>query len=283
MPQKELHEANRLSWNQATKAHNSHKGDQAAFFRDDGSTLFPEDIALLGDIDNQSVVHLQCNAGQDSLSIAQLGADVTGVDISDEAIDFASKLSADSGIPATFIRSDLYDWFEQARGQAQQFDAAYTSYGALVWLSDIHLWAQGVASILKPGGRLIVIEFHPMAMIFDENLKLNYNYAGGVVNEEADGVGDYVALSGASFGDPKIGVQDFQNPHPSYDFAWGIGDVVSALLAAGLRITDFHEYPYSNGWEPFANMRQEPGRRKYLPDGVPNLPLMFSVVAYKPD
>ena len=100
MPQRNLHEANRLSWNEATKAHNSHKGDQAAFFRTGGSTLRPEEIALLGDIRGQVLVHLQCNAGQDTLSIAsKLRATVTGVDISDEAIDFARKLSVASGIP----------------------------------------------------------------------------------------------------------------------------------------------------------------------------------------
>ena len=283
MDKKDLHEANRISWNEATKAHNSHKGDQAAFFRDGGTTLFPEDIALLGDIQGQSVVHLQCNAGQDTLSIARLGADITGVDISDEAVTFAQQLSAESGVPATFIRSDLYDWFEQAHQQGQQFDVAYTSYGALVWLSDIQRWAQGVASVLKPGGRLIVIEFHPAAMIFDWDLKLNYDYGSGAINEEEDGVGDYVALSGDAFGDPTTGVQDFVNPHPAYDFAWGIGDILNALLGAKLQITHFHEYLYSNGWEPFGNMRVEPGRRKYLPEGVPTMPLMYSVIATKPE
>lgn len=89
---KDLHEANRLSWNAATVAHNSHKGDQAAFFRRGGSTLFPEELDLLGDIAGLSLLHLQCNSGQDSLSLAQLGADVTGVDISDEAIAFARRL-----------------------------------------------------------------------------------------------------------------------------------------------------------------------------------------------
>ena len=104
MPQKEMHEVNRLSWNQATKAHNSHKYDQAGFFRRGGSTLFAEEIDLLGDISGQHVVHLQCNAGQDTLSLALRGAVVTGVDISDEAITFARQLSAESRVPAQFFR-----------------------------------------------------------------------------------------------------------------------------------------------------------------------------------
>ncbi len=84
----DLHEANRLSWNAATRAHNSHKLDQAGFLRRGGTTLFPEELALLGDVRGLRIAHLQCNAGQDSLSLAARGALVTGVDISDEAIAF---------------------------------------------------------------------------------------------------------------------------------------------------------------------------------------------------
>src|SRR5262249_18500319 len=83
MTQHDLHEANRLSWNAATDANNSHKQDQAEFFRAGGSTLYPEEVELLGDVRGKTLVHLQCNAGQDTLSLARLGAVVTGVDISD--------------------------------------------------------------------------------------------------------------------------------------------------------------------------------------------------------
>src|SRR5687768_17297343 len=145
----ELHEQNRRSWNYATRAHNAHKGDQAAFLRGGGSTLFPEELELLGDVGGKRVVHLQCNAGQDSLSIAARGAHVTGVDISDEAIGFARTLSAESGIAATFERADVFDWLASA---AEQFDIAFASYGALCWLSDVPTWARGVARVLAPGG-----------------------------------------------------------------------------------------------------------------------------------
>ena len=118
MQNRHLHETNRKSWNTATRAHNSHKKDQAAFLRAGGSTLFPEEIELLGPIDGFQLVHLQCNAGQDSLSLAALGAEVTGVDISDEAINFARKLSTDSGISAHFVRADIYDWLAETKQQS---------------------------------------------------------------------------------------------------------------------------------------------------------------------
>ncbi|HEU4454755.1 MAG TPA: class I SAM-dependent methyltransferase, partial [Longimicrobium sp.] len=125
---RELHEQNRLSWNAVIEAHNSHKGDQAAFFLAGGSTLFPEERELLGDLAGRRLVHLQCNAGQDTLSLARLGAEATGVDISDEAIAFAARLSEESGIAARFERADVYDWLEEAGRAGRRFDAAFSSY-----------------------------------------------------------------------------------------------------------------------------------------------------------
>src|SRR2546428_245963 len=160
----------RLSWNEATKAHNSHKADQAKFLREGGNKLYPEEIGLLGDLRGKSVLHLQCNAGQDTLCIKQLGAaKVTGVDISDEAIDFARKLSADSVLAATFHRADVYDWLAEAATRDERFDIVFCSYGAIIWLSDLQTWARGFAALLKPGGRFVSVEFHPTEMMFDED------------------------------------------------------------------------------------------------------------------
>lgn len=194
---KDLHEANRLSWNAATQAHNSHKIDQAGFLRRGGSTLFAEELALLGDVRGLRIAHLQCNAGQDSLSLAALGALVTGVDISDEAIAFARRLSTDSGIAANFTRADIYDWLErEAAENPASYDIAFSSYGFLCWLSDLTVWAKGIHAILKPGGRFAAVEFHPFAMCFDQDWEPVYDYGGGNPIREDDGVSDYVGLSG---------------------------------------------------------------------------------------
>src|SRR5262245_52108836 len=125
MIRRDLHEENRLSWNAATAAHNSHKADQAQFLAGGGTTLHPEELELLGPLAGQRVLHLCCNSGQDTLSLARLGAQVTGVDISDEAIAFALRLSADSGIPGAFARADVYDWLEQAHAAGQRFDRVF--------------------------------------------------------------------------------------------------------------------------------------------------------------
>ncbi|MNK86522.1 Ubiquinone biosynthesis O-methyltransferase [compost metagenome] len=278
---KDLHEANRQSWNAATVAHNSHKGDQAAFFRAGGSTLFPEESALLGDVNGLSVLHLQCNAGQDSLSIARRGARVTGVDISDEAIDFATRLSAESGIAARFERADVYDYFEAAAARGERHDLVFCSYGTLCWLSDIGAWARGVAQLLKPGGRFVIVEFHPFALVFDPQWKFHYDYFNDAPVPE-EGVGDYVAESGDGLvadDRPMPGVQGFRNPHPSFEFTWGVGQVTTALAQAGLAIERFEEYPYTNGWKPFEGMRELGGRRMAPPEGMPRIPLMYALAA----
>jgi len=283
MLRKHLHEENRVAWNAATEAHNSHKADQAAFLRAGGSTLYPEEIELLGDIAGKSLVHLQCNAGQDTLSLAKLGAIVTGVDISDMAIDFARKLSVESGIPATFHRADVYDWLE---GTAERFDLAFSSYGALVWLSDIQTWAKGIASILKPDGKLVVMEFHPLlnSLEWDWTLQHDYFYEGRATSFD-NGIGDYVAMSGPALAPSGYldGVQNFANPHPGHEFSWTLSEIVTAILEAGLRLTVFREYPYMNGAKLLNNMRETPGGRMYPPGDMPSLPLMVGLAAEKKD
>ncbi|HEX2211230.1 MAG TPA: class I SAM-dependent methyltransferase, partial [Longimicrobium sp.] len=194
----DIHEANRLSWNAATQAHNSHKANQAAFLRAGGSTLFPEELELLGEIAGKTLVHLQCNSGQDTLSLARLGARVTGVDISDTAIEFARRLSEESGIAATFEPADVYAWMDAAAREGRRFDRAFSSYGVVSWISDLQAWARGIAGILAPGGRFVLVEFHPAATMFDERMRLTYPYSSGgepIVTET--GVGDYVRDSPA--------------------------------------------------------------------------------------
>ena len=282
MQNRHLHEENRKSWNTATRAHNSHKKDQAAFLRGGGSTLFPEEKVLLGSIDGSRLVHLQCNAGQDSLSLAALGAEVTGVDISDEAIDFARKLSIGSGIPTDFIRANVYDWF--AETERHSFDVVFCSYGALCWLSDLDVWARGGAKVLRPGGRFVCIDFHPFSMVFDEHFEIAYPYfADGRPLTWDDGVGDYVGMAGEALAPSGFveGETRYNNPHPVHEFQWALAEVLQSLIDAGLNIEITREYPYSNGAKLFEDLVEIEGRRFTRPAGKPNLPLMWGVVARK--
>jgi SAM-dependent methyltransferase len=281
----DIHEANRKSWNAATVAHNSHKRDQARFLRDGGSTLFPEELALLGDIRGRSLVHLQCNAGQDTLCLAARDANVTGVDIADEAIAFAQQLSTDAAIPAAFVRADVYDWFDDAAAQNETFDIVFCSYGAICWLSDLPRWASGIAAVLREGGRFVAIDFHPASMMFNPQFGLEYPYFSTPQPLAWDeGVSDYVGRSDGALSPSghETGVEDFVNPHPVYEYQWPVADILTALIDAGLRLDRFEEYPFSNGAKLFDDMREMPGRRMVPPEGTPDLPLMFGLVCTKP-
>jgi SAM-dependent methyltransferase len=274
---KDLHEQNRRSWNLATRAHNSHKRDQVGFLRAGGSTLYPEELELLGDLGGKTLLHLQCNSGQDTLSLAARGAIVTGVDISDEAISFAQELSAGSGIAGTFERADVYDWLAAARPAS--FDIVFCSYGALMWLSDLGPWGKGIARVLSPGGRFVTVEAHPFMMVFGEDLALRYEYGGGAEVRDP-GVHDYVAAAGDALTPSgwQEGVQGFQNTEPDISFQWGLGEVLGALTGPGLVIERFVEYPFTR-WKAFTRQEMAEDKTFRLPAGTPQLPLMFGLVA----
>ena len=284
MERKRLREQNRFSWNGVVGAHDSHRGDLAGFLRAGGSTLFPEELELLGDLEGKALAHLQCNSGGDSLSLAVRGATVTGVDISDAAISSARRLSKQTGIPAGFERADVYDWLEETARAGRRFDAVFSSYGVVCWLPDLDTWTRGITAVLTGGGRFVLVDFHPITDMFDENWKHTRAYpSGGERLLLEEGVGDYVAesqggLTPAGFAE---GARDFENPHHGYLFRWGLGEVVTALAAAGLRIVTLKEHPYVNGERTFSGMRELPGRRMVPPERVPTVPLMYGISAVK--
>jgi SAM-dependent methyltransferase len=267
----------RRSWNAATRNHNAHKGDQAAFLRD-GSTLFDEELAALGDVHGARIVHMQCNAGQDTLSLAKLGADVTGVDLSDEAIAFARQLSHDSGIAARFEQGELLRWLDGDRGP---FDVAFCSYGALGWLPDLGRWARGVERLLAPGGRLVIVEFHPVAWSIGASLRLD---GDDYFRREpfVEPVGDYVAASGAGLLAVAVG-ETRANDIPAWSYQHGLGTIVTAVASAGLVIEQLVEHPHSNGCKLIDALVPAEGRRFVWPEGAARVPLMYSLVARRAD
>src|ERR671913_1784001 len=151
MDRRNLREQNRMSWNAVVGAHDSHRGDLSRFLSEGGSTLFREELDLLGELEGRSLVHLQCNSGGDSVSLARLGARVTGVDISDEAVSSARDLAERTGTRATFERADVYDWLKEASREGRRFDVAFASYGVVCWLPDLVSWARGISGVLGQG------------------------------------------------------------------------------------------------------------------------------------
>ena len=277
MHRQSLHEQNRRAWNALARQRQAALADHVAFFQTGGSTLHPEELDLLGDVRGASLVHLQRHDGRDSLSLARLGARVTGVDSSDTAIDVARQLAHATGIPATFQRADVYDWLDETARSDVRFDIAFSSYGFIFWLSDIERWANGVRDILRPGGHVAMIELHPVAQTFERDWTHTHSYfTRGLVHSWENGLGggehpyDQLTLSA---------VDDVANgaAHQTHEFWWSLGDVLTAFLDAGLRVRRFHEYPYLYGSWHFDGLREEAAGRRYPPAAVPSLPLLYGV------
>lgn len=270
------YENTKKSWNRATSNHNTHKGNQADFFKAGGSTLFPDELELLGDINGLELVHLQCNSGQDTLSLAKLGAKVTGVDFSDVAIEFAKNLSEESGITARFIESEVVKWLENVD---EKFDIAFASYGATCWLPNLGDWAKGVYKILKPGGRLVYLEFHPILWSISPDfcLKGDSYFHKGPYKEA---VGDYVAESGTALLG-KENEKALANNIEATSWEHTIADMLQALIDTGFNLEKFKEYPYSNGCMILPDLVEIEGRRFTWPEGVAQVPLMYGFSAIK--
>ena len=227
-------EINRANWDSRVPFHE--QGYRLERFRDDPAHLSGVvrfDRPLLGDVAGLDVVHLQCHIGTDTLSLARLGARMTGLDFSVPAIDVARRLAVDCGTEITYVAGEVYDAVE-ALGR-ERFDLVYTGIGALCWLPDVCRWAQVVADLLRPGGRLFVREGHPMVWSLcdprpDGLLVVEYPYfevEGGTPFSEAT---SYVDHEG-ELASPDI-----------VSFNHGLAEVVNALWAAGMQLTLFEEH-----------------------------------------
>lgn len=269
-------EGTRKSWNNATRNHNAHKGDQARFFREGGDVLFPEELDFLGALEGRSLVHLQCNAGQDSLGLARRGAKITGVDLSDEAIAFARELSSASGITATFEQGDVVAWMQKA---TQRFDLGFSSYGAAGWLPDLSAWARGIHRVLAPGGRFVYVEFHPLVWSWGTDMRPTKDdyFARGPFHEP---VSDYVAASGSALGAVESGATE-KNEVPAMSYQYTFAEVLDALAQSGLVLERVREYPYANGCKLHESHVAATGRRWVWPEGIAATPLMFALSVKK--
>lgn len=167
------------------------------------------------------------------------------------------------------MSADVYDWLKSTAHSDRRFDVVFSSYGVVCWFSDCWAWARGVAAVLRAGGRFVLVDFHPAAEMFDKS----WNHSGSYPFGEKprlleEGFGDYVGESGGGLTPAGFveGVRNFENPHRCHLFRWGLGEVVTALAGAGLRITVLKEYPYSNGEHHFVGMRELPGRLMVPPE-----------------
>ena len=218
-------DSNRTAWNERARLHLGSKFYDVEGFVAGGNSLAQLELDLLGDVSAKRILHLQCHFGQDTLSLARMGAKVTGLDISETAIEEAQKLTERCGLKADWILSNVSDHRPELDGR---FDIVFTSYGTIGWLPDLEPWAANIVRYLKPGGRLVFVEFHPVVWMFDNDLThVAYSYFNRemIVEEEQGSYAD----------------RDTSIKLSSHTWNHGLGEVLSALLKAGLRIDRFDE------------------------------------------
>jgi ubiquinone/menaquinone biosynthesis C-methylase UbiE len=267
MTMDEYRAANQRLWEEYALINSRSKMYDMPGFLEGRRGLHALEVQEVGPVQGKTMLHLQCHFGMDSLNWARLGAQVTAVDFSVEAIRLARGLSAQINVPARFIQSDIYALPQQLD---EQFDIVFTSYGVLTWLSDLRAWAQLVSRYVKQGGFFYIAEFHPASMLFEDQggePRLKYPYwAEGPIACDVQG----------SYADTSAEVKE----PISYEWAYPLGDVVTNLIEAGLRIEYLHEQPYTV-YDMFPFLVQGADGLYRTPPGMPLLPLQFSLKAVK--
>ena len=255
---------NKKAWNNRTPFHLQSELYDLEGFKEGKSSLKFIELEELGNVNNKTMLHLQCHFGQDSLSWARMGAKVTGVDFSDEAIKAARSLNNELNLDVKFICSNIYDIKKHLD---EKFDIVFTSYGTIGWLPDLKEWGRLIAHFLKPGGTFYIVEFHTVLWMFDDDFKnFKYSYFNqGEIEEEVEGT-----------------YADMNAPLKQKEYGWNhpLSEVINSLIENGLQIEFLHEFPFSVN-DVFSNsVKGKDGwwRIKGMEDIIP---MMFSIKAKK--
>jgi 2-polyprenyl-3-methyl-5-hydroxy-6-metoxy-1,4-benzoquinol methylase len=264
---KEYFEANRDLWNQRTIVHKNSSFYNLAGFKAGENVLTRIELSELGDVKGKKMLHLQCHFGMDSLDWARRGADVTGVDLSDEAIKEARQLNDDLKMNAQFICCNVYDLQEHLDAKGK-FDIVFTSYGTIGWLPDLDKWAGLIHHYLKPGGSFYMADFHPVVWMFDDEFThIKYSYENReliVMENQPTYTGDEQAIQGKE-----------------YSWNHSTSELLNALIGAGLRLEQFNEHMYS----PYSNFTNsvETSPGQWQIKGIEGkIPMVYSLRAIKP-
>ncbi len=223
-------QANKMGWDGLAETHykNYHIDKLIA-----GTPLLNQRIRKeVGDVQGKSLVHLLCHIGTDTLSWALLGAKVTGIDISPESLKYARMLASRMGIQAEFIEADIMEVMDQVKGK---YDIVFSSTGVLCWLPDIQRYAQTVRQLLHDDGLFYLFDGHPFRSVLmdDTGSTSPDTIQGDYFRKEVwrfDHMGDYT--------DP-----DLKIPVDSYEWHWRMGEIVTAICEAGMRVVFLHEFP----------------------------------------
>jgi SAM-dependent methyltransferase len=259
---------NRAWWGEVAPLHVRSAFYKTDVFRRGENVLDPIICERIGKLEGKRLLHLQCHFGLDTLSLARMGADVTGLDFSANAIAIARALSQETGVPGRFIEADVLD----APTDLIDFDIVFASWGAIGWVGDLSRWMSTAASALKPGGRLLLIEGHPAMFALDDRsgecpLTVRYPYDSPEPIIEDGGRGSYAAPDAILKSSRTIG------------FAHGLSRIFTAAIEAGFIIRKFEELDRVPWDARLPRLAKVDEHYWALPPGTPFFPLAFALDA----
>ena len=255
---------NRESWNNRTDTHLKSEFYDLSGFLKGKTSLNDIELGLLGDVNGKTILHLQCHFGQDSISLSRLGAEVTAVDLSDKAIESAKEIAKKTNSSVSFICCDIYDLPNHVE---KEFDIVFTSYGTIGWLPDLEKWAKVISKFLKPNGRFVFVEFHPVVWMFDYDFeKIGYRYfnSGAIIETES---GTYANKT-----------SDICSEYVMWNH--GLSEVINSLIKNNLEINTLDEFDYSpyDCFNKTVEIEPKKYRITHLDDKIP---MVYSIVATK--
>jgi SAM-dependent methyltransferase len=266
---------NRASWDERAAAHAASPDYGLDRFLSDPSfisDIVRFDLPRLGDVSGQAGVHLQCHIGTDTISLARLGARMTGLDFSPASLEEARRLAAAAGPMVEFVEAEVYD--APAVLGRERFDFVFTGIGAICWLPEIRRWAQVVADLLVPGGWLFIREGHPMLWTLE--------------TDRPDGL---LVVDSPYFERPEPNVWDEGGTYVetdvtfettvTHDWNHGLGEIVTALFDAGLELRMLVEHD-SVPWQALPGQMERTGEKEWrLADRPWRVPHSYTLRAVK--
>lgn len=257
-------EINKNSWNAKVEPHLKSDFYFVDEFLNGRSSLNSIELELLGNIEGKTILHLQCHFGQDSISLSRLGAKVTGIDLSDKAINAAKDLAGQCETNTEFICSDVYNL---PNILDQKFDIVFTSYGAIGWLPDLDKWAGVISRFLKPDGKFIMAEFHPVVWMFDDDFKeIAYSY----FNEKP-----IVEISEGTYADFSA---DIVQEYVMWNHS--MAEVLQSLINHNFELKNFQEFDWSP-YPCFKRVEEFESKKWRIPKFGNKIPIVFALTAQK--
>lgn len=220
-----FHEVNRANWDGHAAAYKLRVDEQNIWNRchlDPTVALSPSEIEALGDLKGKRACALGSGNNCAVFALAGMGASVTSVDISYNQLRNAKTRAGILGLCITFVTADVTDL---SLGP-ETFDVIHTGGHVACWVSDLDRYYAEAYRIMKPGGVLVIQEYHPFFREIWSPLNERL-----IIERPYGERGPYLEEGNA--GDP-------------YVFTWTVSDYINAMLNAGFDLVKFEEISNSD-------------------------------------